>query len=63
MSISPLPEAEPLLVSGCVTLDDSTAVTTQRKREAHESVIALYRAWGKPAETAEWRAALQEKGY
>jgi len=56
-------EAEPLLVSGCVTVDDSTAVTTKRKKEAHESVITLYEAWGKPAEAAEWRAALLEKGY
>ena len=56
-------EAEPLLVSACVTLDDSTAVATQRKREAHESVIALYEAWGKSAEMAEWRTRLLKKGY
>ncbi len=37
-------------------------MTAQRKREAYESVIALYEAWDKPVETAEWRKRLLEKG-
>ncbi len=56
-------EAESLLVSSCSILDASSTVTTQRKRDAYESVIALYGAWGKPAEAAEWRSQLLKNGY
>ena len=54
-------EAESLLVPACSVLDASTTMTAQQKREAYESVIALYEAWGKSAETAVWRTRLAEE--
>jgi len=56
-------EAEKHLVPSCSILEASTTLTTKKKREVFESVIALYGAWGKPAKAAEWRARLLEKGY
>ncbi len=48
-------EAETHLVPSCSILGTSTVLTLERKRNAFRSVIALYEAWGKPGEMAQWR--------
>ena len=56
-------EAETLLVGSCSIIEASPAVSTEKKREAIESVITLYKAWGKSDRVAEWEAKLPEKEY
>ncbi|MFH1278489.1 MAG: serine/threonine-protein kinase [Candidatus Eisenbacteria bacterium] len=51
-------EAETHLVPSCSTLASNTATSVDKKREAFESVIALYEAWEKPAKADEWREKL-----
>jgi len=56
-------EAETHLVPSCSVLAASTTSTTDTKRAAFTSVIALYENWGKAAEAAEWRAKLREQDF
>jgi tetratricopeptide (TPR) repeat protein len=52
-------EAEPLLVEGCTALENQLACPPQRRRQALERVIALYKAWDKPEKVAEWEKRLK----
>jgi tetratricopeptide (TPR) repeat protein len=53
-------EAEPLLLAGYETLhrDDQIKLwwLPRWRREAHERLVKLYEAWGKPDKAQEWRA-------
>jgi len=51
--------AEPLLVRGCSGVLASSLATKGEKRMAVERVVALYEAWGKPEQAAEWRSKLE----
>ena len=51
--------AEPLLVRGCSGVLASSEASRRGKRMAVERVVALYDAWGKPEQAAEWRAKLE----
>ena len=55
-------EAEPVLVRGYDGMKDrESKIPSQNKirpPEAAERIVALYDAWGKPAEAAAWRAKL-----
>jgi hypothetical protein len=56
-------EAEPLLVSGYDGLKERQAAIEAAYRfvlaESAERIVTLYRAWGKPAQAAEWQSKLQ----
>jgi hypothetical protein len=56
-------EAEPLLLSGYHGLKQRQAAIEAADRfvlaESAKQIVALYRAWGKPAQAAEWRSKLQ----
>ncbi len=51
-------EAEPHLVSGYSILRDKLGVHDERTQKALHLIIDLYKAWGKPAKVAEYRALL-----
>jgi non-specific serine/threonine protein kinase/serine/threonine-protein kinase len=56
-------EAEPLLLSGYHGLKQRQAAIEAEDRfvlaESGERIVTLYRAWGKPAQAAEWQSKLQ----
>ena len=55
-------EAEPLLTqayAGLVAHEDQIPKTDRRRlTEAGEAIVALYEAWGRPKDAAEWRARI-----
>jgi len=48
-------EAEALLLQSNSTISSSPDTSLRDKRKAIDTVIDLYRSWGKPAQAAEWR--------
>jgi serine/threonine protein kinase/tetratricopeptide (TPR) repeat protein len=51
-------EAEPLLIEGFLSIKASRGPADERVQAALRRLVALYDAWGKPDEAAEWRAKL-----
>jgi hypothetical protein len=55
-------EAEPLVVRAFQELRTNERKLiiggAEKVREAHDAIIALYRAWGKPEKVVEWKAKL-----
>ena len=57
-------DAEPLLLQSCQGLQQRQASLTpflnapRRITEAHERLVQLYNAWGKPAQATEWKQKL-----
>jgi tetratricopeptide (TPR) repeat protein len=48
-------EAEPLLLGAAAALERSRGRGHERTVEARQRVVALYEAWGRPAQAAAWR--------
>ena len=61
MEQSKFAEAEPLLVAGYKGLVERSSVLPKAVslREAGESIVRLYTAWGKPDQEAAWRKELE----
>ncbi len=59
-------EAEPLILSGYNGLKKQESALRDYARpfvhEDGERAVSFYRAWGKPAKAAEWRAKLNGEG-
>jgi tetratricopeptide (TPR) repeat protein len=53
-------EAERELLKAHESMDRQLGEVHPYTQKVIENLIALYRAWGKPAESAEWRARLEE---
>ena len=53
-------EAEPFLLEGYLEMNASPLAWKLRVRQAAERLVALYEAWGKPEQAAEWRAKLKQ---
>lgn len=54
-ALSRFAEAEPLLLGSYQTLKTSTGVPVKRRAQMLNRLVTLYKAWGKPQETARWQ--------